>query len=268
MKSVPLPEYAITFWLGAVAVCLLGAHVFLGWLARARRRGTLALSWPSQLASAAALGSALCASAILSILGDGPSYALGWNALGAVVMWLGTILACHVLVALLVWQDEGWAVAAGGILAASIAVGCQMGWVWAAGLRPGVLWQWPLVGVATALCALGSIIGLWASGSQGSRRDYDNQSFMRRGASALLGVSLMAGHQVVVSAAVLSSQRGSAFREQLPGGLVGLACGVLLPLTFIVMAIELSMRNHARQQRLNTFRPERRQRRRHKIRTL
>ncbi len=268
MTDTSLSDYAIVLWLAATAVAALTAHLGLGWLARARRQASFVEAAGAQLVSAAVLGTGACASAILAVLADGLHFAIGFGAVAAIVIWMGAIIGSIVLVAGLTYSSRWWMVLLAALGFAALGAGLQVAWVWAAGFRPGVLWNWPLVATGASIIVIGGLIGLSASGMQGSRRQYDAQRLVRRGASLLLGLSLMAGQQITLSAADLGSQKGSVYRNQVPGVLIGVGCGVLVPLTFLMLSVDLSLRNHRRQRSLSQFKPEKRRKRRHRIRTL
>ena len=268
MNDISLTEYAFLLWLLAAAVAGLTAHVSLGWLARARRHGHFLDSAPSQLAAAGVLGTGLCATALINLLGETLQFTLGYGSLAAAVLWLGAMVGSLALIAGLTFSTRWWMLLPTAAALAALLVGIQMGWVWAAGMRPGVLWRWPMVGAGVALALVGTLIGLAMGLTQGSRRRYDAQRYQRRGAAVVLGLSLMGGQQVTLSAADTGSQRFSAYRNQLPGTLVGVACGVLVPMTLVVLSIDLSVRNRHRQRSLSNFTPQKRRKRRHKVRML
>jgi NO-binding membrane sensor protein with MHYT domain len=268
MNESILPDHALFVWLLAGGVASLTTHLGLGWLARARRHPAFVDGVPSQLAAAAVMGTGLCATALINLLGEPLHFELGYGSLAAVVLWLGAMLASLAIVAGLTYSTRWWMLLPAAVVLAALLVGIQVGWVWAAGLRPGVLWRWPMVGVGIGMALIGTLVGLSMALKQGSRRRYDAQSLRRRGAALMLGLSLMGGQQVALSAADAGSQRFSAYRKQLPGTLVGVVCGVLVPMTLVVLSIDLSMRNRHRQRSLSQFAPERRRKRRHKVRVL
>ena len=268
MNDASLIEYAFLLWLLAAAVAGLTAHVSLGWLVRARRHEQFLDSAPSQLAAAGVLGTGVCATALINLLGEPLHFALGYGSLAAVVLWLGAMVGSLVIITGLTFSTRWWMQLLAAVALSALLVGLQMGWVWAAGMRPGVLWRWPLVGAGVGLALVGTLVGLSTAMAQGSRRRYDAQRFQRRGAALMLGLSLMGGQQVALSAANAGSQRFSAYRNQLPGTLVGVACGVLVPMTLVVLSIDLSVRNRHRQRSLSNFTPQTRRKRRHKVRML
>ncbi len=264
MTESPLSEYAVVLLVVTAGVALLTAHVGLGWLARARRRPVLAQSWPAQLLSATTLGTGVCATAILGLSAEGLRFPLGYGSVAALVLWLGSVIGCLLLVAALTISSRGWTALWGGGVLAGLGTGMQMGWIWAAGLRPGVLWDVPVVSAATALMGVGMLGALWMAVKERQTRSYEPKNMIRLGSTLLLGLSLVVGQQLVLAGADLGSQQGSVYRNQLPNSLLSLGCGALVPLTLVIMALDLSLRRDQSQRRRagTGFNPQKRRRRR------
>jgi NO-binding membrane sensor protein with MHYT domain len=264
MTPSSIAEYAVVLWAITAGVALLTAHVGLGWLARARRRPELARSWPAQLLSAATLGTGVCATAILGLTAEGLHFPLGYGSVAAAVLWLGSVIACLALVAGLTVSSHGAAALLGCAVLAGLGTGMQMGWIWAAGLRPGVLWDLALVGAATALMGVGMLGALWMAVKERESRSHEPKKLSRLGSTLLLGLSLVVGQQLVLAGADLSSQQGSVYRNQLPNSLLSLGCGALMPLTLLIMALDLSFRRDQSQRRraAASFNPQRRRKHR------
>ena len=268
MSDPALGEYAVLLWIVTAGVALLAAHVTLGWLARARRRPALALSWPAQMVSAATLGSGVCATAVLGLSAEGFRFPLGYGSVAALVLWLGAIIACLPLVALLTVSGRWWSVLLAGVLLAGIGCGAQMGWIWAAGFRPGVLWKWPVVGAAAAAMGAGSLAAFWMAVHERATTGRTPDRLTRTGSMMLLGLSLLVGQQLILAGADLASQKGSVYRNQVPNSLLSLACGALVPLTLAIMALDLSLRQSHRRRSQSGFTPHQRRKRRHRVRSL
>jgi hypothetical protein len=182
----------------------------------------------------------------------------------ALVLWLGAVIACLPLVAALTASSRGWtALLVCGLLAA-LGTGMQMGWIWAAGLRPGVLWDMPVVSAATALMGAGMLGALWMAVKERPSRSHDPKKMTRLGSTLLLGLSLVVGQQLVLAGADLNSQKGSVYRNQVPSSLLSLGCGALVPLTLMIMALDLSFRREQSQRRraADSFNPQKRRKRR------
>ena len=273
-------EFSLILMIALTAVAILTGHVALGWLALARRNPSPTLGWKEQLTLAGVLGTGACATAILGLTNEVVEHAIGYGAVAAPVLWLGAVILCLPLSAALAHSSSGWAVALATVLLTAVAAAAQMGWVWAAGFRPGVQWDYKVLGAACTLMVAGFACAIWVAGTiksssrtSGSARR-DPQYVLKFGSAAVLGLSLMVGQQIMLGGADLDMQRGSVYRNQVPGTLMALACGALLPLTLAVMSLELSMRNKRRQERRrsgrsssgissNSFAPQQRSRRRH-----
>jgi NO-binding membrane sensor protein with MHYT domain len=268
MSESSLGEYAVILWIVTAGVSLLTAHVTLGWLARARRRPNLTLSWSAQLVSAATLGSGVCATAVLGLSAEGFRFPVGYGSVAAPVLWLGAIIACLSLVALLTVSARWWSVLLGGVLLAGLGCGAQMGWIWAVGFRPGVLWNWPVVGAAAAVTGAGCSAGLWMAVHEGEAKGQRPDRLTRTGSMVLIGLSLVVGQQLVLSGADLASQQGSVYRNQVPNSLLSLACGALVPLTLAIMTLDLWLRQSHRRRSQSGFTPHQRRKRRHRVRSL
>ncbi len=263
MSESSLAEYAVVLWVITAGVALLTAHVSLGWLARARRRPALTQSWPAQLLSAATLGTGVCATAVLGLSAEGLRFPVGYGSVAALVLWLGAVIACLPLVAALTVSSRGWAVLLGCAVLAGLGTGMQMGWIWAAGLRPGVLWDVPVVSAATLMMGVGMLGAFWMASQERETRRHEPKNMTRLGSTLLLGLSLLVGQQLVLAGSDLGSQQGSVYRNQLPNSLLSLGCGALVPLTLVIMALDLSLRRDQSQRRraAASFNPQRRRRR-------
>jgi NO-binding membrane sensor protein with MHYT domain len=268
MTESSLAEYAAVLWIVTAGVAVLTAHVSLGWLARARRRSDLALSWPAQMLSSATLGTGVCATAVLGLSAEVSKFPLGYGSVAAPVLWLGAIIACLLLVAVLTVSVRWWALLLGALMFGGLGSGVQMGWIWAAGFRPGVLWDWPLVGAAAAVMGAGSLGALWMTVHAQATTGHTPERLTRLGSAVLIGLSLLVGQQMVMAGADLASQKGSVYRNQVPNSLLSLTCGALVPLTLAIMALDLSLRHRQRRSSQTGFTPHKRRKRRHRVRSL
>lgn len=268
MNETSIADFATLLSVMTALTGVLTAHVGLGWLARAQRRPALLQSWSSQLLAAASLGTGVSAMGLLGLLAEGLTFPIGYGAVAALVLWLGAVIASLLLVGGLTWRLNRWTVALAGLVLAGLGTLAQVGWVWAAGFRPGVLWDWRLVAASAVLPLVGAWVALTMSAGQRSRRRRLEQPWQRRGASLLLGASLLAGQQVVLAGADLDSQRGSVYRNQVPGSIAGVGGAVLVPMTLLTMALDLSLRNAGGRHSHAGVVPQQRRKRRHRVRML
>jgi hypothetical protein len=205
---------------------------------------------------------------VLSLSVERMNFPLGYGAVAAPVLWLGAVIACLPVVAVLTISASNWAVLFGSLLLAAMVCSVQMGWVWAAGFRPGVLWKLPVVGAAAVAIAVGCVAALWMAVNKPRNTGHTTARLLRLGSSTLLGLSLLLGQQMVLSGADLGSQKGSVYRKQVPNSLLSLGCGVLVPLTLAVMALDLSWRRRRRFEPQSSFAPQAHRKRRHRVRPL
>lgn len=263
----PSGDFSILLWMMAALAAMLTSHVTLGWIQQAQRRPSLAKSWRAQLLASTTLGTGVSATAVIALSAEGLPYALGYGSVAGPVLWLGAMIGSLSLVFWLTHNQRWWSVLGTGLLLAGLAGAVQVGWIWAAGFRPGVIWRLSFAGTATAVMVVGFICGLWVTSSE---RDSNGESRRewRLGGAVLCGLALLAGQLLLIAAADLGTQKGSVYRYQIPSNLLSLACSVLVPLTLAVMALDLSLRRRQRQQRRSTFSPQRRRKRRHRARTL
>jgi NO-binding membrane sensor protein with MHYT domain len=256
----------------AAALAVLTAHVTLGWLHEARRgTGLLGSRVVALVVAAATLGSGLCAVSVLVLAGEALSFAVGYRTSQAALLWLAAIGGSALVGIVLLSSVRWWAVSAAGILLGALVLGLHVGWVQAAGFRPGVTWEPVFLSAAAALLVGGCCSGLWLNWSD-SGGAQPGRGAWRLGASVLVGLSVVTGLAVVDSGLGLPSQVGSVYLRQLPGSVLSLLGGVLLPLVLAAMAIDLGMRRrqrrHTRRQTIAPSPEERGRRRRHKIPTL
>lgn len=263
-----LVESSLLLWALGALVAVLTAHVALGWLRMAQLHVTWRLGCPALLAASAVLGSGLCAAMVVSMAAEALAFELGFRTLAAAGLWVVATAACAPVVALVWWRPALWARLVGGVLLAGVALMTQMGWIWAAGFRPGVQWRAEYVLVAGMVMAIGFTTALLLSYSSAGTAGH-TRHWWRLGAATLLGLSLLAGQELLMAGAGLRAQVGSAYQHELPGTALSLVAGVLVPLALGMMALDLAsrrqmLRAHARDASSTLNLPQRRKRR-HRI---
>lgn len=260
-------EFSILLWTVAAVVAVLSSHVGMAWIQQAQRRPSMGQSWPAQLLASITLGSGFCATGALALSAEGLRYPVGFGSVAAPVLWLGTMIGTLPLVLWLTHSRRWWTLLVTGSLFACLAGGAEVGWVWAAGLRPGVTWNRSGLGAAIAVLFTGCVSGVWVASAERTVQG-DARKLWRVGGALIFGLSVLAGQEMVLAATDLAAQRGSVYRHQLPGNVLSLACAVLVPLTLAVMAIDLAIRRRGRHQARSDFSPNKRRKRRHRVRTL
>jgi hypothetical protein len=235
----------LLFWGLAWTVAALALHVALGWV----RRGWRSPGWRGRgaalLAAGATLGSAMCATAVLSLTGEPLAFALGYRSLAALNLWLLAMAAGVATAGALMGARRWWMQPFTAVLLALLATGVLVGWIQAAGLRPGVHWRLEFIVAAGGLMALGFTGALWMA-SGGAAYDSDRRTPWGLAAAAVFALTVVGGSQVVMASAGLLGQASSSYLGELPSSVLSLACGALLPLILLTMAIDLAVRRSRR----------------------
>jgi len=264
-------DYSMILWVVMAAVAVLSGHVGLAWLAKARRRPSLMLGWKAQLVAALTLGTAVTATAVLGLTNEVVKFPIGYGAVAAPVLWLGAIVISLPMVAALSYSRRSWAVVLGAALMTLVAVFAQAGWIWAAGFRPGVLWDYRLMAAGAAVMLVGFACSLWVLGLRKPdrhSRDTHANDFLPLGMALMVGLSLVVGQQIVMGASDLAAQYGSVYRNQVPGTVLSLSAGALVPLTLSIMSLDLVIRKSKPPRGSTGLNPAKRRKRRHKVRQL
>ena len=238
-------ESSLLLWVVAAIVAWLSAYLFIGWLRRAQGvSGWRSVRGPVALASAA-LGAGMSAAMVLAMSAEGLAYALGYRWLAVPALLLGPVIACLPAAWWLSRSQKLPALMGSGLMLAAVALAVQVGWVSAAGLRPGVTWQFELLGAAAALTTAGFVAALWAAYSDASREGA-NKVLWRVGAAAAMALTLIAGHELVSSSAALQAQVGSVYLRQASATWLCLSAGAVVPPIMAALALDLSLRNRTR----------------------
>ena len=265
-------EFSIVLWALGGLVAGLAVHLGQGWVRMAQRGATLRHEWRALLLAAAVLGLGLSSALELGMHALPLAFPVGYRWLAAALLLPAAVLVCAPAgVAVVLGGQGAWAnvvLFASGTLLAAAALTLQVGWVWAAGFRPGVLWRAELVAAAAVLLAVGLGLAQWmghAPAFQASRR----RMLWRIGAATLAALTVMIGQQLMALAAGLQAQSASSFTGELSGTVLSLVCGVVVPLVLVALILDLWLRRHQRHHRGHgDFNPSQRRKRRHKVRTL
>jgi hypothetical protein len=270
MSSSSLGDSSLLLWLMAALVVVLGAYLFIGWVHRAQsaEHWKHAL-WPSVIAGAS-IGVVIPSSMTLSMAAQPLPFPLGYLWAAAPVLFLTPMLAC-MPVALWLTRRQNWlAMIGSGVLLAGIAIAVQVGWVMSAGLRPGIRWQFDLLGVAIVVTVLGLVAASWLAYSDASG-DGGRKNLWRAGAAVLVALTLVAGQELVLSAVGLLSQVGSVYKREASSTIMCLIGGALVPTVLAMAALDLALRNgtdRKRSRRGVQLNIPRRRKRRRKYRAL
>ena len=244
MSSSSSSDSSLLLWLMAAIVALLAAYLFVGWTRRAQvREGWRDIVGPVSLASCV-LGVGISSAMVLALSAEALSFPLGYRWLMLPALVLGPMVACAPAAWLLARRQHWLSFGVSGLWLAAVALAVQVGWILAAGLRPGIRWQFPLVGAAAAVTTIGFIAALWlAYSSAGSQSS--NRMLWRVGAAALMVLTLLSGQELVISSIGLLSQVGSIYQRQASSTWLCLVAGAIVPTVLAALALDLSLRNSA-----------------------
>jgi NO-binding membrane sensor protein with MHYT domain len=263
-------ESSLLLSLLAAVVAVLAAYVSLGWIREGQRQTTQRQRWLPLLLSSSALGTGICASMVLALSAQALAFPLGYRAAAAPALWLGAIAGCAPAMAWLMRSRHAASLVGAGAWLAALAAAVQWGWVRAAGFRPGIEWRSEFVATAAVVMAVGAAVALWLAFSTMGQEGRQRQLW-RLSAAALLGLCLIAAQEVLLAGAGLVTQVGSVYVPEVPASALCLLGGVVTPLVLAVLVLDLEMRRrqlHRRVRGSTGFTPQRRRKRRHRVREL
>jgi hypothetical protein len=234
-------EASLLLWFLAAGVATLAVHVCLGWVRQAQRAQTWRPRAAAALVAAATMATGLCSAVVLCLGAEALSFPLGYRWPALPVLWLASLVGALPLMAWLARTPPAWALVGCGLWLAALAAAVQFGWVWAAGFRPGIHWRPELLAATAIVLSVGCAVALWMAFGV-ALQQLRRRSLWRLGAAALASLALLAGQEILMVAAGLSSQIGSVYVHEVPGSLLSLLCGVLVPLLLSAMAVDLMLR--------------------------
>ncbi len=269
-------EFSLLLWLLGLGVATLAAHLSQAWVRVAQGRiggnggsnGSVWRQWRALLLAAGVMGTGLCSAVVLGLGAEALPFPIGYAYAASAGLWLAAMGLCLPAAALAAKVRRTWWLLGAGVLLALAAAAVQAGWIWAAGFRPGILWQREWVALAVLVLVLGLSAAMWVAHSEAAQAS-QRRSLWRAGGAVLAGVTLMAGQVMLMFAAGVPSQRGSVYQDQLPGFVLCLVCGVLVTLVMAGMSLDLMLRRQQRSERsAKDFNPHKRRKRRHRMRQL
>ena len=244
MSPTSIGESSLLLWIMAAVVALQAAYLYVGWIRRAQWGGGRREILGALLLASGALGAGVSSSVVLALSAEGLSFALGYRWLAVPALVLGPMVAALPAAWWLSRRQNWLALGVCGLWLGAVALAVQLGWIVAAGLRPGIRPQLELLGAGGAIAALGFIASLWLafsdSSSEGARK-----TLWRLGAAALLALTLVAGQEVVLSSIGLMSQVGSIYKAEAGATWMCLVAGALVPTIMAMMSLDLALRNRA-----------------------
>lgn len=218
------------------------------------------------------LGTGLSASSVLSLGAVGLDFPLGYSTGWALLLWLGGCLVATLLAALPAWSRRAPVLLGAGTLLGLLAVALQCGWLTAAGFRPGIEWRLDFVGAAALLEAVVFSLAMWMSLST-TFSGHDRSRSWQFGALCLLVLGSAAGQELLIVGAELPVQLGSVYARQIPGTILCVVGGALVPMAYAFLLLRQALRRKdrrrgGRRQLEHLPGSGRKHRRRHRVPTL
>jgi NO-binding membrane sensor protein with MHYT domain len=243
-------DSSLLLWVMAAVVALLSAYLFIGWVRRAQSLDDWRQWMGLSALGGGALGLGISSAMVLAMSAEALAFPLGYRWLAVPALFLAPPLLC-VPAALWLSRSHRWpALLGAALLITAVAVATHGGWLLAAGLRPGLRWNFQLVGAAAALGLSGFTAALWLAYSDASG-DGARKSLWRVGAAVLMALTLVAGQEVIVSAVSLLLQVGSVYQREASSTWLCLVAGALVPIVMAVLALDLALRNKGERRRRN-----------------
>ena len=248
-------QSSLLMWALAALIVWMAAHVLLGWMRQAQEEWEWDFGRLRQVATGSTVfATALSVAVPIGLAGEALSFPIGYQPLAALVLWLGAIGIVTLLALVPVWREEGASAAGAGVLLGFFVTALQVGWMLVAGFRPGIQWDPVFVGAAALVSAAGTGTAMAVAFPYGERARNYRYSW-RIAAAGLIGLSFLAGYALVLYAADLPTQIGSIYRYELPGNMLSLFGGGVLPIVLLLMVMDLESR---RRQRRRQWRARRR----------
>lgn len=241
-------DSSLLLWVMAAVVAMLASYLFVGWI----RRGQSASGWRSSfgpaLLAGPALGLGMSSSMVLTLSAEALAFPLGYRWMLVPALMLAPMVACVPAAWWLSRRQGLITLICCGVLLAAVAVAVQAGWLLAAGLRPGLRWNFKLVGAAAGLSAVGFSAALWLAYSDASGAGA-RKTLWRVGAAVLMALTLVAGQEVMTAAVSLLSQVGSVYQREASSTLMCLFAGAVVPTVMAAVALDLVLRNQGERRR-------------------
>ena len=247
-------ESSLLMWALAALVVWMAAHVMLGWMRQAQEEWEWDFGRVRQImAGGAAFGTALSVSTPLGLAGEALSFPIGYHPWAAAGLWAGAVVIVTLLALVPVWREEAASAAAAGLFVGLLMTGLQVAWITIVGFRPGITWDKTFIGAAAAVSGAGCSTAMAIAFPYGDRARTYSYSW-RIAAAGLIGLSFLAGYALLLFAADLPVQIGSVYRYALPGTMISLVGGGLLPIVLLLLIMDLETRRRQRRRQVRAWR--------------
>lgn len=260
-------DFLLLLWFLAGGLTALSAWVAQRWVRLAQRRADWRGRAPLVLLAAATLGTGLSGGFVLCLLAEALAFPIGFNPVWAPGLWLVMVAGCLPPMAGLSLTRRSAPVLGCALMLAVLSTVLLMGWFEAVGFRPGLAWRRELVPAAGLMLAAGVGGGTWV-GHVDIGQGNEHRNWWALGGPVLVSFGLLVGHGMMALAAGSGAQQGSVYAPELPGAVLGVLCGVFMPLILALMALNQGLRRRRRDGQPDGLHVPRRRKRRHRIRTL
>lgn len=256
-SATTVTDSSLLLWALAALIAIMTASICLGWLRQAQLQPTLRQNWKASLIGALVAGTGFTSAVVLALSAEGLPFPLGYRLRDAPLLWIGAVVAFWPALALLGCKIRWPAIVAGGALLGLVSTAMPAGWLFAAGFRPGIVWRYEFVAAAAVFMVILFCVALFVANSEDARTGH-RRTLSRVGAALVMGIAPLAGQQLLLSGTNLVAQVGSVFRTEVPSSLLCLVLGVMVPLIWSLLMLDLRLR---RQEQRRLQRREQRNRR-------
>jgi hypothetical protein len=242
-------EISLLMWALAALIVWTASHVLLGWMRQAQNEWEWDFTKLRHvMLGAATFGTALSVAVPLGLAGEALSFPVGYHPWWALALWLGGIAVITLLAIVPVWREDIVTAAGAGVFLGLVMSALQGGWLMAVGFRPGLQWNVVFIVAAGLVAGAGCGTAMALAFPYGERaRDY--RYSWRITAAGLIGLAFLASFALMLYAADLPLQVGSIYRHELPGSVISLLGGALMPIVLVLMVLDLEARRRQRRRR-------------------
>jgi NO-binding membrane sensor protein with MHYT domain len=240
-SAVAVTDSSLLLWVLAALVAFMTASICLGWLRQAQLNPTLAQNWKATVIAALVAGTGFTSSVVLALSAESLPFPLGFRLRDAPLLWVGSVIAFWPAFALMGCRMRWPAIIGGATILGLMAVLLPAGWVFAAGFRPGIVWRYEFAAAAVVFSIGVVCIALFVAYSEEGRTGHQ-RTFARMGAAVLMALAPLGGQQILLSGTNMPAQVGSAFRTEVPSSLLCLVLGVMVPLVWSLLMLDLRLR--------------------------
>jgi NO-binding membrane sensor protein with MHYT domain len=232
----------LLFTLGTL-VAMLAAHVFMGWI-RVAQHLEGRQRWGGVALASLVFSSGTCVATAIGLAGESLAFPIGFRYLTVATLWAAAFVVALPVAAWPAHRPGTLASLGAGMLLGALVVALQYGWLSAAGFRPGLVWREEFLALAWLAVGLGYSAAIALALPAPERRG--RSEAWRYAGALVMGMATLAGEALVVAGTNLTTQVGSLYQRQLSASLLALVGGGLMPMVFMMMAVDLELRRRER----------------------